>query len=261
MPQICKYPRTRHIEGSGIQAGDEDRGTVPFTELSRRFLVVEEKMDGANSAISFSADGKLWLQSRGHFLTGGGREKQFELFKAWASRRAAELWALLGDRYVLYGEWLYAKHTIFYTHLPHYWLEYDVYDSATAKFLSTERRRNLLRKAPFIVSVPVLHTGPVKNLKTLQGFIKGSAFMQEPRDALAAACRKQELDFELAAAQTDLTGLMDGLYVKWEADGEVRGRYKYVRGGFLQTVFDSETHWQDRPIIPNQLRPGVDLFA
>jgi hypothetical protein len=33
-----------------------------------------------------------------------------------------------------------------------------------------------------------------------------------------------------------------------------------VRRGVLQAVADSETHWMDRPIEPNRLRPGADLF-
>ena len=37
-------------------------------------------------------------------------------------------------------------------------------------------------------------------------------------------------------------------------------RYKYLRDSFLQAASDAETHWMDRPIEPNRLRPGVDLF-
>jgi predicted kinase len=53
-----------------VQPGDEDLACVPFSELTGRHVVVEEKVDGANAAISFDARGCLWLQSRGHFLTG-----------------------------------------------------------------------------------------------------------------------------------------------------------------------------------------------
>jgi hypothetical protein len=53
---------------------------------------------------------------------------------------------------------------------------------------------------------------------------------------------------------------MEGLYIKWEEGGQVMGRYKYVRGSFLQAVADSETHWINRPIEPNRLRTGVDVF-
>jgi hypothetical protein len=53
---------------------------------------------------------------------------------------------------------------------------------------------------------------------------------------------------------------MEGLYVKVEEDGQVVGRYKYVRVNFLTAVFAAEGHWLNRPIIPNLLLEGVDLF-
>ncbi len=262
MISICKYPRTQHIEGSGLQTGDEDLQKLSFRELVGRFLVVEEKLDGANCGISFTPQGELLLQSRGHYLAGGGRERQFELFKAWAHRRAADLWSLLGVRYLLYGEWLFAKHTVFYTDLPHYFFEFDVYDKQDGKFLSTERRRQLLRNAPFIVSVPVLHTGPVKTMEELISFVSQSAYIRSGHgDLLRHLCAKDGLDACQVTAQTDPSGLMEGLYVKWEEDGEVRGRFKYIRAGFLQTVIDSDSHWMDRPIVANQLAAGTDLFA
>ena len=44
MEMIYKYPRTRHIEGSRIQAGDEDLKNVRFEEIRNRFVVLEEKV-------------------------------------------------------------------------------------------------------------------------------------------------------------------------------------------------------------------------
>jgi hypothetical protein len=46
-----------------------------------------------------------------------------------------------------------------------------------------------------------------------------------------------------------------------EESGAVVERYKYVRASFLAAVLDSGTHWLKRPIVPNQLRPGVNLFG
>jgi hypothetical protein len=117
----------------------------------------------------------LLLQSRGHYLTGGVREKHFNLFKQWAQVQTAALWARIGFRYVVYGEWLYAKHTVFYDALPHYFLEFD-------------------------------------------------------------------------------------LYIKVEEEGTVVERYKYIRPAFLPAVFAAEGHWLSRPIIPNLLQDGADLF-
>lgn len=104
MLTLHKYPRTHHLEGSRLQPGHEDTSSVPFDALAGRFLVVEEKLDGANAGIRFDADGKLWLQSRGHYLTGGVREKHFNLFKQWAHAHADALRRVLGSRYILYGE-------------------------------------------------------------------------------------------------------------------------------------------------------------
>ncbi len=112
MEQIYKYPRTRHLEGSRKQVGDEDLKNVKFSELKEKFLVLEEKVDGANCGISFGKDKKMYLQSRGHFLNGGYGERQFDLFKLWAGCFEESLRQLLGDRYIMYGEWLYAKHTV-----------------------------------------------------------------------------------------------------------------------------------------------------
>src|SRR5688500_9309043 len=90
-PPIQKYPRTHHVEGSRLQPGDGDLAAVPFRELAGRHLVVEEKVDGANAALRFGADGSLLLQSRGHYLAGGAREKHFNLFKQWAHAHADAL--------------------------------------------------------------------------------------------------------------------------------------------------------------------------
>ena len=76
-PVLHKYPRTNHLEGSRLQPGDEDLSSVPIADLAGQHVVVEEKVDGGNAGISFDGDGRLYLQSRGHFLDGGPRERHF----------------------------------------------------------------------------------------------------------------------------------------------------------------------------------------
>lgn len=261
MKDIYKYPRTRHIEGSGIQRGDEDLAILPFSHLTGKYLVVEEKMDGANSAMSFNSAGTLLLQSRGHYLVGGEREKQFHLLKTWAHRYTSELWETLSDRYIMYGEWLYAKHTVFYTELPHYFLEFDVLDRASGEFLSTERRRKLLAALPFVSSVHVLYEGIVDTFQALISLIGHSHFISPHHlERLQEICKARGLDASQVLRETDTSTCMEGLYIKVEEEGVVKERYKYVRASFLQTVFDSHSHWMDRPIVPNCLKDGVTLF-
>ncbi|HLP87840.1 MAG TPA: RNA ligase family protein [Nostocaceae cyanobacterium] len=261
MSQIYKYPRTHHIEGSRLQPGDEDLNSVPFTAIKNQFVVVEEKVDGANAAISFDINGQLRLQSRGHYLTGGTRERHFNLFKQWANTHASVFWQVLGSRFILFGEWLYAKHTVFYDALPHYFLEYDVLDLEKQEFLSTNSRKKLLANLP-LVSVPILFAGELQTYKQIMAFL-GESYYQTPAylDKLQQLCQEQELDVERCLKQTDQSGLMEGLYIKLETENTVVSRFKYVRSSFLTTIQQSDGHWLNRPIIPNQLRDDVDLFG
>lgn len=260
-PPIHKYPRTQHIEGSRLQPGDEDLSSVPFAEIFGRNLVVEEKMDGANAAVRFDAHGALLLQSRGHYLMGGAREKHFDVFKQWASAHAASLREALGDRYVMYGEWLFAKHTVFYDRLPHYFMEFDVLDTHDRTFLSTPRRRELLANAP-VISVAVLHEGALRKHAALTALVGRSRFKSATWHArLAETAEARGLDALRVARETDPSDEMEGLYIKVEEEDRVVGRYKFVRASFLTTVVDSGTHWLNRPIVPNALEGSVDLFG
>lgn len=262
MMMIVKYPRTQHIEGSRLQAGDEDLKNVRFEEIRGKFVVLEEKVDGANSGISFDESGRLRLQSRGHYLSGGYGERQFDLFKRWAGCFQTELYQVLGTRYIMYGEWLYAKHTVFYDALTHYFMEFDIFDKERKRFLSTARRKELLSACSFVEPVRILFEGRLDRLEELTSYLGKSQFKSPCcQQVLEERCRAAGLSYDLAAKQSDSTDLMEGIYIKVEDEEQVTGRYKYVRSTFLNTILDSETHWADRPIIANKLKDGIDLFA
>ena len=259
--KLYKYPRTPHIEGSRLQPGDEDLSQIPFDSIRDRYLVIEEKCDGANSAISFDTDGNLLLQSRGHYLTGGYRERHYNLMKQWANVHRDAFFDLLGTRYIMYGEWMYAKHTVFYDALPHYFLEFDIYDRQKGLFLDTHSRHAMLRNVP-VVSVPVLGRGYYSTKEEMLQLLGQSRYVtgNQYRNLRDAAVRLG-LDPDRNCRETELSGIMEGLYIKVEEDGQVVDRMKYVRSTFLQCVDVSETHWIDRPIIPNQLAvPTTELF-
>jgi hypothetical protein len=155
-----KYPRTPHLVGSRLQPGDDTAGQVALFDLRGGLLVFEEKLDGANAAVSFDASHRLMLQSRGHVLAGGAREAQFNLFKAWAQTHESWLRRLLSTRYVMYGEWWFAKHTVFYDRLLHYSHEFDIFDKENESFPSTRLRHEMLQGLS-VVPVPVVHRGPL----------------------------------------------------------------------------------------------------
>ncbi len=264
MESIRKYPRTPHLRGSRLQPGDHDLERLDLSDFEGRDLVVEEKVDGANAGVSLAQDGSVRLQSRGHFLTGGPRERHFSLFKTWASVHEQALRELLGQRYVLYGEWLYARHTIFYDALPHYFLEFDVYDVEGERFLTTTQRRALLQGSP-VQSVPVLHTGPIDTVERLRQLLTWSRFKTPDwKRALRQAATTDENGLwgsvERAVAETDPSDLAEGLYLKVEDDEGVQARFKWVRGSFTDAVQRAESHWLARPILPNVLAEDASMW-
>ena len=254
---LRKYPRTPHLSGSRLQPGDEDLSQIPFKEILGKHIVVEEKIDGANAAISFSGEGKLLLQSRGHYLTGGYRERHFNLMKQWANVHQKAFYEVLGSRYIMYGEWMYAKHSIFYDALPHYFMEFDIYDRGNGIFLDTPSRRGLTETLP-VCSVPVIGEGIYRDQDGILSLIGDSAFITEHHMVhLKEAAASAGVDADRVCRETEPSRMMEGLYIKVEEGGRITARMKFVRASFLQCILESETHWLDRPVIPNRLAGEV----
>ncbi len=238
---FVKYPRTPHLFGS--------RGTDDDRHLSRReseafirdpSLIVEEKLDGTNVGIHLTRQGRMVLQCRGHEIR-AGMHPQYDLFKQWTVAKRPALEAMLENRYILFGEWLYAKHSVQYRNLPHYFFEFDIYDKETGHFLDLKTRLAIL-KGTSIPTVPVIHRGAL-TAEQLPRLIQASAF-----DSL----------FENpTTGQPDR--LMEGLYLRIEANGTVTGRAKFVRIEFVEKVKQSE-HWQQRTMVPNLLAKGADIW-
>ena len=240
--KFVKYPRTPHLFGSKGTDDDRHLGAA----ASRRFiadpsLIVEEKLDGTNVGIHFRSDGHMVLQCRGHEIR-EGMHPQYDLFKQWTAVKRPVLENILADRFILFGEWLYACHSVFYRALPHYFFEFDIYDKSEAIFLSLERRKELL-DGTGIPTVPVLLAGAATQ-EHLFSLIGPSAFGAEFENPLTG--------------QTD--GRMEGLYLRIEADGKTTGRAKMVRPEFVEKIKLSE-HWQHQPMVPNQLAEGADIWS
>jgi ATP-dependent RNA circularization protein (DNA/RNA ligase family) len=141
--------------------------------LSDKSLIVEEKLDGTNVGIHFTTEGDLVLQCRGHLIT-EGMHPQYDLFKQWSAVKRPVLEERLMDRFILFGEWLYARHSVHYRRLRHYFFEFDIYDKEVEDFLSLERRLALLEGIN-VPTVPVIHKGSL-NRDRLVSLIGPSLF-------------------------------------------------------------------------------------
>jgi hypothetical protein len=239
--EFVKYPRTPHLFGS---KGTDDDKHLNETESTRfiadESLIVEEKIDGTNVGIHFTSDGKMVLQCRGHLIT-QGMHPQYDLFKQWTAVKRSRIEERLEDRFILFGEWLYARHSVHYRQLPHYFFEFDIYDKDQEAFLSLEQRLTLI-DGTGIETVPVLHRGAIgkKELAELIGASRFDSVFENPM-----------------TKRTD--NLMEGLYLRVEAAGVVAGRAKFVRPEFVEKVKQSE-HWQHQQMVPNSLKEGADIW-
>lgn len=236
-----KFPRTPHLFGSRGTKDDRHLGErVSAAFISEPGLIVSEKIDGTNVGIHFTPAGDLVLQCRGHEIT-GGMHPQYDLFKNWVSVKRPVLEAILGDRYILFGEWLYARHSVHYRRLPHYFFEFDLYDKEAAGFLSLSRRMQRLEGSG-ITTAPILHQGSTSH------------------DALMALIDESSLGAHFDNPITGRTDtLMEGLYLRTESDGLVTKRAKIVRPEFVEKIKQSE-HWQHQPMVPNELKSGADIW-
>lgn len=237
-PTLIKFPKTPRIK----QVLEQEHVHKDWKHLN---AVVQEKVDGANTGISFSDEGQLLLQSRGHYLRGGQRERQFDLLKQWANENQDTLFDILEDRYILFGEWCYAKHHIFYDALPHHFLGFDLFDKQASRFLSLRRYQEIIKDR--VCSVPVLAQGKFGKMSNFTGFIGPTGFKTKDwKQKLVDVAGEKEL------RHTDMTDLMEGVYVRIEDEDWVVGRMKYPREEFTKTIND-DTHWMTRPIIANQV--------
>ena len=240
-----KYPENAPpLTGS---KGTDDDKHLGETE-SRRFiadtsLIIEEKLDGTNLGIHLTNKGDMVLQCRGHLIT-EGMHPQYDLFKQWAAVKRPILEEQLSDRFILFGEWVYARHSVHYRQLPHYFFEFDIYDKQDEDFLSLERRlvlpgRNQARSTRCRCS-----TSRALDREKLGGLIGPSCF-----DSVFENPLTNRIDH-----------LMEGLYLRTEAHGVVTGRAKYVRPEFVEKVKQSE-HWQYQSMTVKRLKEGAEIWS
>ena len=114
---------------------------------------VQEKVDGANMGISWK-DGPI-LRNRNHILKKGYIDKdtpaklQFRPAWNWLHKHEDDIKFISELCYspiTIYGEWMFAKHSIYYDKLPDLFLAYDIWSVEDREFLSPDVVSELLDK-------------------------------------------------------------------------------------------------------------------
>lgn len=218
-----KFPSTPHLATS---PGVDVRGDKVFSPQEREAFLrhevtLEEKMDGANLGISFDDTGTLMLQNRGGLLL-PPFAGQWKKLPEWLALKMDPLFDHLTDRFILFGEWCYAKHSIPYTRLPDWFIGFDIFDKTSNRFFSCQRRNQVFHQLS-ITPVPQLGKG----IYSLPELMK-----QLP---LSHCCN-------LPA---------EGIVLRHDQDEWLVQRSKLVASHFSQTM--SEQHWSHGSIKPNSL--------
>jgi ATP-dependent RNA circularization protein (DNA/RNA ligase family) len=223
MEDFLKFPTTPHLALLGEVAvrGDKVMAPAEREKFLSNEVVVEEKVDGANLGLSFDVEGNLRAQNRGAYLELPAAG-QWKKLADWLAPREDILFEHLADRYILFGEWCYARHSISYDRLPDWFLGFDIFDKCEGAFWASPRR-DVLLAAMQIAAVPTL--------------ARGHFTPSELTDLLA----QSRLGDQPA----------EGLYLRREDGKWLQQRAKLVAPAFVQSI---EAHWQHAGIIANRLR-------
>ncbi len=223
MNEFFRFPHTPHLEWLGPDSPRDDKvlDAHERDELLSDFVVVEEKIDGANVGISVADDGSIIPQNRGELLIESIAHPQFGPLWAWLDARKDPLIDELWPHCILFGEWCYATHSVRYDRLPDWFVGFDLYDRREQAFWSTKRRDALLSRVG-VATVPRLAEGRF-SLDELRSMFGTSHFGAED---------------------------MEGIVIR--RDDHVRSlrRAKLVRPTFVQ---DIEEHWSRQPLRRNAI--------
>lgn len=213
-----KYPRTPHLPYSPGGTSD-DRRIPNTTSFVGRQVILTEKMDGSNVS----------MERHGCFARSHASAPNHPSFDAFKAAHAA-VKHLIPEGYQVFGEWLYAKHSIGYSALPSFFQVFGVRCLNTGiweQWAEVELWAHELGA----VTVPVL-AGPrvFENQNDLQDCIE--QLTRQP-----SVCGSER----------------EGVVVRWAtafADQEFGlAVAKWVRKDHVQ----SDDHWSHQAIVRNEL--------
>ena len=190
-------------------------------------VTIEEKIDGANLGISFDREGNIRAQNRGSYieLPGSG---QWKKLSEWLAPRIDLIFEHLTDRYILFGEWCYAQHSILYDRLPDWFLAFDLYDRESERFLATTHRDQRLQGMK-ICRVPTIARG-VFSFAEVEKLLSTSSLTDQPAE---------------------------GLYLRVDRGHWLEQRAKLVRAEFIQAI---DEHWSSSALKPNRVSADNPSF-
>ncbi len=214
----AKYPRTPHVPGSPGGTRD-DRRLQSLEHFVGKEIVLTEKVDGSNMRMTREA-----LTARSQ--SGSPRHPSFDLAKAVH----AQVKNNIPEGVAVFGEYVYAKHSIEYDNLPGYFMVFGAQDTKTGKWWDWDSV-GMLSEEVGLPTVPVLFRGKVDSEAELASLVKTHG------DAGSVLGKQREgVVLRLADGYDDLS----------------KGVAKWVRSDHVQ----SDEHWTAKRVEKNKVAPA-----
>lgn len=213
-----KYEKTYRIQTPNVHvAGKKILSKTEQKDLITGRITIEEKIDGANVGVIASKKGDQFrLQKRGS-LVEFSEHPQFQRFKAWTMERYNDLMKLPYP-YVLYGEFMWATHHIFYDSLPDWFICFDIWNGK--KFLKRSEVEEICCDLGIEV-VPLLFEGYVDNILDIESYLRGpSAFSSEhDREGIVVKNNRKQMKGKLVVPEFVKEINEDGIHwmTKWDS--------------------------------------------
>ena len=226
--KIHKFPRTRHLVNVGAAARDDLLGNDKDACFANgQDVQICEKVDGAQMGLSVDEDFKIRAQNRSHYVTSQSHS-QFKALDKWIFHHQEALYQVLDQDLILFGEWMYAKHSIAYDKLPDYFMAYDLYNKVEGKFYN----RDILEAR--------LHG---TNLSLVREIYRGEIKKEQ-----------EILDMLQLPSVHASNGRVERVHLKIFEGDYVKERSKIVRQDFLS----GNEHWTRGGVEPNRVQLRVE---
>lgn len=228
MNTFFRFPHTPHLAWLGVGKPRDDKvlSTQERAELLCGEVVLEEKLDGANLGFSLGINDELRAQNRGQYLA-EPHSGQFARLPAWLAVHGESIGQTLAEqsdrRLMLFGEWCAACHSLDYTRLPDWFLLFDVFEAATGRFWSSNRRDALATRLG-LATTPRLGRGRFTLMELTNKLDQWPSQFRE--------------------------GPLEGIVIRREQDQWCDLRAKLVRSDFAQGIGE---HWRHRRLAWNRL--------
>jgi hypothetical protein len=200
------FPTTPHLKGSCGTDDDTFMDAVDCNRVLFSHVLVQEKLDGVNIGLTHTPDGSLLVIAKDKIISPNHFTWLAPLWE-WYDNKRSDISEVLDDQTTLFGEYIPDLPSSKHQPLP--WFLLDAFDRRSGRFLA----QHVLQTRTIKLGLPhpqTLFSGVPRSISTIKGLIGESCIRPIP---------------------------MEGVSIRIEGGLYLKERYKFVRQGFVKSVW------------------------